>query len=108
MFKCSVKRKITDLILFICFCALAGTGILLYLAPKGVEWSAMGVHEDAWKYAHIASGALMFAAMVAHLLINKKWVAGVGTSNRKWLVWALCAAGAVLIIAPALAPIKLI
>lgn len=108
MFKRSVKRKITDLILFICFCALAGTGILLYLAPKGVEWSAAGIAEDTWKHVHIISGMVMFAAVAAHLLINKKWVAAVGTSNKKWLVWSLCAVGAVLVIVPALAPIKLI
>ncbi len=101
-----MKRKLTDLVLYICFCALSGTGILLYFAPKGVDWSSLGVAEDAWKWAHIVSGATMFAAMLAHLIINRKWILSVGASNRKRTLWTLIAIGAILIITPAVAPIK--
>jgi hypothetical protein len=100
-------RKATDLVLYVAFCILCGTGILLWIAPKGIDWWALGMHEDIWKYAHIASAFIMFAAIIVHLAINRKWIDKVGTSGKKARVLALIILGLLILIIPAIAPVSI-
>lgn len=101
-----MDRKITDLVLFVCFCLLFGSGILLYIAPKGIEWAAIGLPKYVWKYTHIFAGLVMFVALIAHLAINRKWIEKVGSSGRKSVWIILLIVGLLLISIPFIAPIS--
>lgn len=87
--------------MYLSFCILCGTGIMLHMAPKGIEWTAMGIHEDGWKFAHLACAALMIAGVVAHLAINRKWIAKSAFKGRRVLLCLFLAAGIVIALLPA-------
>lgn len=78
-----------NLLLYLSFCGLVGSGALLtWKLPPGsrgggglrvLDWNR---HE--WGDLHFWLGATMLAATVAHLLLNWQWLKKIASSGHLW------------------------
>jgi membrane protease YdiL (CAAX protease family) len=81
-------KKIIDLTLYLLFCALAGTGLLLaYRLPHGGGAGHalfLGHGRHIWGEVHtwLAYAAIIIGAV--HLLLNWQWLVKVAASKRPW------------------------
>ena len=81
-------KKVIDLILYLLFCALAGTGMLLaYRLPHGGGegrslFLSFGRHE--WGEIHTWLAYFSIALLVVHLLLNWQWLVKVAASKHVW------------------------
>ena len=81
-------KKLIDLILYLLFCALAGTGMLLaYRLPHGGGvgrslFLSFGRHE--WGEIHTWLAYFSIALLVVHLLLNWQWLVKVAASKHVW------------------------
>jgi hypothetical protein len=81
------KRPL-DLLLYLLFCGLGGTGFLLaYRLPHGPGASQtlfLGLGRYVWGEVHtwLAYAAIVVAAI--HLLLNTQWLIKVAASKRPW------------------------
>ena len=91
-------RKINDFILYICFCFIAGTGLMMKLSfIKGMgKQTVIGLSKHDWETLHIYVGVLMIISVVLHLFINRLWLLKVGASNKKWAMILALALGVIL------------
>ena len=81
--------RATNLILYLSFCALLGTGSLLTwkLVPgsrggRGLQVLDMGRHD--WGDIHFWCGVAFLVATVVHLLLNWQWLKKIATSGHFW------------------------
>lgn len=83
-----------NLVLYAGFCLLAGTGVLLHLrllpgsqaqGGRGLELLGWSRHE--WGEVHTWTAYVVLAALVAHLLLNWKWLEVIAASRRRWMLW---------------------
>jgi len=81
--------RAVNLLLYLSFCGLIGTGVLLTwkLVPGsrgggGLEVLEMNRHE--WGDIHFWLGATMVATTVAHLLLNWQWLKKIASSGKLW------------------------
>lgn len=88
-------RRIADAALFLSFCFLAGSGILMkYSFVKGMgPQSVMGLVKPDWEAMHFWIGIVMAAALVLHLVLNRKWIEKVGAMQKRWLAVLFIALG---------------
>lgn len=81
-------KKALDLLLYLLFCTLGGTGFLLaYRLPHGPGPSQtlfLGLGRPMWGEVHtwLAYAAIIVAAI--HLLLNTQWLVKVAASKRRW------------------------
>jgi hypothetical protein len=81
-------KKRFDLILYLLFCSLAGTGFLLaYRFPHGPSAGSLlfvGLDRHEWGDIHtwLAYAAMGVAAL--HLLLNRRWLVKVAASRGLW------------------------
>ena len=94
--------RVTNLLLYLSFCGLVGTGALLTwkLVPgsqggRGLSVWDMSRHE--WGDIHFWLGVAMLTATVAHLFLNWAWLKKIATSGRAWRLAAGLALGLVII-----------
>ena len=81
--------RVTNLLLYLSFCGLVGTGALLTwkLVPgsrggHGLRVFEMSRHE--WGDIHFWCGVVMLAATVVHMLLNWAWLKKIATSGHMW------------------------
>ncbi|MFP4069982.1 MAG: DUF4405 domain-containing protein [Opitutales bacterium] len=81
--------RATNLLLYLSFCALVGTGALLTwkLIPGsrgggGLRVLDMSRHE--WGDLHFWCGVVFLAATIAHLLLNWAWLKKIASSGKRW------------------------
>jgi len=81
-------KKIVDLTLYLVFCALAGTGLLLaYRLPPGrgaghILFLGHGRHSWGEVHTWLAYAAIIVG--IIHLLLNRQWLVKVAASKRPW------------------------
>ena len=81
-------KKVVDLTLYLLFCALVGTGLLLaYRLPHGGGGGHalfLGHGRHVWSEVHtwLAYAAIIVGAI--HLLLNWEWLVKVAASKRPW------------------------
>lgn len=103
--------RATNLVLFLAFCALAGTGALLTwkLVPGhagGRGLTALGWDRHQWGDLHFWCGVAAVAATALHLWLNRKWLQHVAAKARSWRLWLGLAAGAALFFGPLCLPVE--
>jgi hypothetical protein len=81
-------KKIIDLTLYLLFCALGGTGLLLaYRLPHGGEGGHalfLGDGRHMWGEVHTwLAYAAIFVGTI-HLLLNWQWLVKVAASKQPW------------------------
>ena len=81
-------KKVVDLLLYLLFCALVGTGFLLAHrlphGPGGNHNLFLGVGRHMWGEVHtwVAYAAIMVGTI--HFLLNWQWLVNVAASKRPW------------------------
>lgn len=101
-----VLKRIVDTLLFLCFCFLTGTGLMMKCSfVKGMgSQTVLGLPKHDWEMLHLYVGLAMLVAVAFHLFSNRAWIAKVGAKNKGFWALLLLAIGIIMILALALAP----
>lgn len=103
-------KKVVDLMLYLLFCALAGTGMLLsYRLPHGAGASRalfLDFGRREWGEIHTWLAYLSIAVLVVHLLFNSQWLVKVAASKHLWRLAAGILAGLLIVGAFLLLPVE--
>lgn len=71
-------NRFLNLALFICFCGLVSTGLMLFLKlPHGKgagQYSVMGLTRHEWGGIHLWFAIAMILLVVAHLALHWQWL----------------------------------
>lgn len=94
--------RVTNLLLYLSFCGLIGTGALLqWKLPPGSRGgrglSILDLDRHDWGEVHFWLGVVCVTATLAHLILNWAWLKKIASSGKLWRLTAGLAAGALLI-----------
>lgn len=94
--------RTTNLLLYLSFCALIGTGALLTwkLVPGsqgGHGLTVLGLGRHEWGDIHFWLGVICSSAVIAHLILNWAWLKKIASSGKLWRVTLGLLLGALLI-----------
>lgn len=97
-------RQVLDLALYLSFCTLAGTGLILaFKLPPGSRGgrglTALGWSRHDWGDLHTWIAYLFISLIVCHLIINWSWLVKCAASGRSWRLFAGLAAGLAIVAA---------
>lgn len=103
--------RATNLVLYLSFCAMTGTGALLTwkLVPGsegGRGLTVLGWDRHEWGDFHFWIGALFVAAVLAHLILNWRWLTKIAARARTWRLAAGLGLGAVIVFGLLCLPVK--
>lgn len=94
--------RVINLLLYLSFCGLVGTGALLTwrLVPgsrggRGLSVLDMGRHD--WGDIHFWCGVACLVATIAHMLLNWPWLKKIATSGHFWRLLVGLGAGLAII-----------
>lgn len=93
--------RVANLLLWLSFCALGGTGLLLaWRMPPGSRGGhglqAMGMGRHEWGDVHTWVGYAFGLLILLHLALHWRWLWQVAARRRRWPLVAGLAAGGVL------------
>ena len=81
-------KRIIDLTLYLLFCALAGTGLLLaFRMPHGGgsgDGLFLGLRRHTWGEVHTWLAYATLAVVTFHLMLNWQWLVKVAASKHLW------------------------
>jgi hypothetical protein len=93
----------TNLLLYLSFCSLIGTGALLTwrLVPgsqggRGLQVLGLGRHN--WAAIHFWCGAVCLVAVIVHMLLNWQWLKKIASAGQLWRLVVGLGAGVGLIL----------
>jgi hypothetical protein len=74
-------RGFTTFVLAMSSLVIAGTGIALFVTPRGrvahwTDWTLLGLGKDQWSSVHLTAAALFLFAALLHLVFNWKVLKG--------------------------------
>lgn len=103
--------RVTNLLLYLAFCGLVGTGALLTwkLVPGsqgGHGLSVLDMTRHEWGEIHFWMAVVFVSATLAHLILNWAWLKKIASSGKAWRLLAGLAAGAILILGIYFLPMK--
>jgi len=106
----TILPRILNLLLWLSFCAMTGTGLLLaFRLPPGSEGgrglSALGLGRHEWGDLHTWISYVFIASIVMHLAIHWRWLWQVAARKRTWPMLAGIGLGLVLILALIFQPV---
>lgn len=93
-------RKINDVVLYVLFCFLAGTGIMLefsFVKGAGMQ-TVMSLTKHDWEFLHMLAGFVMLISALLHLLLNAKFIKNALCHKRKTALFAFVALGLLIIL----------
>lgn len=104
-------RRILNLFLYLIFCVMVGTGLLMAyrLVPGsrgGQGLHVLGWSRHDWGDLHTWASYLFVALVAAHLAMSWTWLVRCAAEGRGWRLAAGLLAGAAIIGAPLLLPIE--
>jgi hypothetical protein len=103
-------KKVIDLILYVLFCAMVGTGMLLsYRLPHGDGSSRtlfLGFGRHEWGEIHTWIGLSSVGLLVVHLFLNWQWLVKVAASKHIWRLVAGILTGLLVVGAFLLLPVE--
>ncbi|XHR31217.1 MAG: DUF4405 domain-containing protein [Chthoniobacteraceae bacterium] len=104
-------RRLLNLLLYLSFCTMAGTGLLMAfrLIPGsrgGRGLTVLGWTRHEWGDLHTWVSYAFIALVVLHLLINWAWLTKVAGKGRLWPLVIGLAAGITIIAVFLLLPVK--
>jgi uncharacterized BrkB/YihY/UPF0761 family membrane protein len=105
-----VLCRFLNFLLYINFCVLVGSGLLLWLRlpprrgnPVQVEMLGLGRHE--WGTIHSWVSALFIGLIVGHLILHRKWLMTVVARKHPSLLWGGLLTGIVILLFFILLPV---
>jgi uncharacterized membrane protein len=104
-------HRILNLSLYLVFCFMVGTGILLeYRLVPGSEGghglSALGMGRHDWGDWHFWLGASFVVLVILHLWLNRAWLHKIAAKMKWWRLWLGLIAGLIIILGIAFLPLK--
>lgn len=95
-------RRVLNLALYVGFCSMAGTGLLLAwrLPPGsrgGAGLSALGLGRHDWGDLHTWISYAVMVLVIIHLAINWAWLKKIAASSHLWRLAVGLALGAAII-----------
>lgn len=107
----SFVPRILNALLWLVFCAMAGTGFLLALrlppgSRGGAGLTALGLSRHEWGDIHMWLSFAFIALILAHLALHWRWLWQVAAKRRRWPLLLGLGAGAVVLLALALQPVE--
>lgn len=103
--------KIANLFLWISFCAMSGTGLLLaFRLPPGSRGghglSAMGWNRHEWGDLHLWISYAFLAVILGHMALHWRWFWQIASKRRAWPMLVGVGTGLIILVGLALLPIK--
>jgi H+/Cl- antiporter ClcA len=107
----NLVHRLLNLILYVAFCAMVGTGLLLaYRLPPGSRGgrgtTVLGMERHEWGNVHLWIACVVMAAVVAHLVMNWTWLTKIAASMKPWRLWGGLLLGIGIIVVLLLLPVK--
>lgn len=99
-------RRVLNLLLYLSFCVVVGTGLLLEFRVCGHGLRALGWSRHQWGDIHTWVSYLFIALVMTHLLINWQWLIKVAASGYLWRIVLGLIAGLGFIAAFLFFPVK--
>lgn len=92
-------RRINDIVIYLLFCFLLGTGIMLeYTFVKGAGTQlVLGMGKHGWETLHVYAGFLAAVSALVHVLLNAKFVKNAMCKRSTFATAIFVLAGAALI-----------
>ena len=84
-------RRIVNLLLYLCFCFIAGSGLLIEfkLVPGsqgGQGLSALGMSRHEWGDLHFYVSLAFIALIIIHIVLSWGWLKRIAANRRLWPV----------------------
>jgi len=103
--------RVTNLLLYLSFCGLIGTGVLMTwkLVPGsegGHGLTVLDMTRHEWGDIHFWLGVACVSTTLFHLFLNWAWLKKIASSGKLWRLVAGLAAGAALIFGIYALPLK--
>jgi hypothetical protein len=94
--------RVTNLLLYLSFCGLIGTGALIHwkLVPGsagGHGLTVLDMNRHEWGDIHFWLAVICVSATFAHLALNWLWLKKIASSGKAWRLVAGLAAGGIII-----------
>jgi hypothetical protein len=100
------KNVALDALAYFCFCALAGTGLLLeFRLCEDTRGTILGIAAEDWRDVHEWVAYVFIVVVVLHLVLHWAWIRKRATAHL-WSTVLGLAAGPGLIAALLLAPVQ--
>lgn len=104
-------NRVINIGLYWAFCLLVGSGLVMkfrladeYPYPKGAR--ILGLGWSDWAFLHLMTGAGIATLLLAHLVMNRRWILVVAADRRYWALAVGLGLGLALLLGPLLAPKK--
>lgn len=101
--------RVVNALLWLVFCAMAGTGLLLaFRMPpgSGMRVTALGLNRHEWGDWHTWLSYAFLALIALHLALHWRWFWQVAAKRRSWPLAAGIGAGLVLMLLLVLQPVS--
>lgn len=104
----SAWHRVLNLLLYLSFCFMAGTGLLLWIAlppmarrrrraGEDVETEFLSLSRHEWGDLHLYVGLAFIAMIALHLVLNWTWLTKIAGGKHRWRLWGgLAVGGAIL------------
>ncbi|VGO19932.1 DUF4405 domain-containing protein [Pontiella sulfatireligans] len=109
--KKTAARIVTDILMFILMCFLAGTGLLIHyrLVPgnrggHGLEMLGLTRHE--WGAYHLWAAYLLLFCVLVHLVLNYAFIRNVIAAGKPWIMAVLGLMGLLITLLFLLMPVE--
>lgn len=104
-------HRVLNLALYLCFCLMIGTGLLLSLrlppgsrGGRGLTVLDMDRHE--WGDLHLWISYAFIALVLVHLMMNWVWLKKIAAQRRSWRLWAGLGGGVLVVLLIVLWPVE--
>lgn len=104
-------NRILNLLLWLSFCAISGTGLLLAfrLVPGsegGHGLTALGLDRHGWGGLHNWIGYFFIGAIFLHLALHWRWLWQVAARKHSWPMWLGIGFGILILLALLFQPVQ--
>ena len=108
----TVLPRILNFLLWVSFCAMSGTGLLLaFRLPPGSQGgrglTALGWDRHEWGSVHTWISYFFIAAILLHLALHWRWLWQIAARKRSWPMWVGIGSGFTLMLLLVFQPIQL-
>lgn len=104
-------RSVTDIVMFVTICFLAGTGLLIryrlvpgFMGGRGL--TALGLSRHEWGAYHLWAAYLLLFLVLVHMALNFAFIKNVIALKRTWIVIGFGLAGLAIIFGILFLPLK--
>lgn len=99
-------NRALNLLLYLNFCLLAGSGLLLWLRQLPRQGPGpLGISRHGWGGIHSWASAVFIGLIVAHLVQHRKWLKTVVSKQHPVLLWGGLALGVAIVLVLLLVPV---